>query len=203
MFCRYCGKELPEDAQFCNNCGTAVDTTPNKRPPPPPELPLAEIVETETIPSPALDPVRSVRRTISPKMTVVVLLILVAGILSVFGLRAINEVSMRQQIPQGIYENSKDRVVNHYDKTMAYPYNNDLGYAYGCDFTTFEFTKGDKANTFKVDGEMAVIDKSQEDRPSYKIIVHGTVTTNFFRNDWSAEWTLFFQDPSPQRPPRL
>ena len=26
MFCRYCGNELPDDAQFCNACGKSVDT---------------------------------------------------------------------------------------------------------------------------------------------------------------------------------
>lgn len=26
MFCRYCGNELPDDAQFCNACGKPVDT---------------------------------------------------------------------------------------------------------------------------------------------------------------------------------
>lgn len=28
MFCRFCGKELPEGARFCNNCGRAVDFIP-------------------------------------------------------------------------------------------------------------------------------------------------------------------------------
>lgn len=25
MFCKYCGKELPDDAKFCPECGTSVD----------------------------------------------------------------------------------------------------------------------------------------------------------------------------------
>lgn len=28
MFCRFCGKELPEGARFCNNCGRIVDVIP-------------------------------------------------------------------------------------------------------------------------------------------------------------------------------
>ena len=28
MFCRFCGKELPEGARFCNNCGRAADVMP-------------------------------------------------------------------------------------------------------------------------------------------------------------------------------
>ena len=28
MFCRFCGKELPEGARFCNNCGRIVDVMP-------------------------------------------------------------------------------------------------------------------------------------------------------------------------------
>ena len=28
MFCRFCGKELPEGARFCNNCGRIADVMP-------------------------------------------------------------------------------------------------------------------------------------------------------------------------------
>ena len=28
MFCRFCGKELPKGARFCNNCGRIVDVMP-------------------------------------------------------------------------------------------------------------------------------------------------------------------------------
>lgn len=193
MFCRYCGNELPDDARFCNACGKSVDTRQQEQEPLQ-EPPQEESSSPEI--SATVDTVkRPVRKNGLKKAVIIAIIALSAVALGSLGLRAVNESSMKQQVPQDIYEESKERVVNHYDKTMAYPYGNDLGYTYGCDFTTFVFTRGDKSNTFNVDGEMEVIDKSQEDRPSYKIAVHGTVTTNFFRNDWSADWTLFFRDP--------
>ncbi len=33
MFCRYCGKEMPDDSSFCSSCGSKVDgTSANKEP---------------------------------------------------------------------------------------------------------------------------------------------------------------------------
>lgn len=191
MFCRYCGNELPDDAQFCNACGKPVDTGQQESPPEPPheESPSAEVQA-------AFDTVRgSVRKSGSKKAAVIAVIVLVVAALGAFGLRAVNESSMKQQVPQGIYEESKERVINHYDKTMAYPYGNDLGYTYGCDFTTFEITKGDASNTFYVTGKLEVEDKSQDNRPTYAIDVSGTVTTNFFRDKWSATWDMTYQDP--------
>lgn len=173
MFCRYCGNELPNEAQFCNACGKPVDTGQPEQgtlqEPPQEESSSLEIsAAVETIKRP-------VQKNRLQKAVIIAIIVLGVVALSVLGMRAVNETSMKQQVPQGIYEESKDRVVNHYDKTMAYPYGNDLGYTYGCDFTTFEIIKGDKPNIFHVTGELEVIDKSQDNLPTYKIDVSGTV----------------------------
>ncbi|MBD5168940.1 MAG: zinc ribbon domain-containing protein [Oscillibacter sp.] len=193
MFCRYCGNELPGDAKFCNNCGKAVVTGWQEQEITP-EPTQAEPLKAEPVFTPYTIG-RVPQKSGSKKIIIAAIIVLVAALAGVFGVRATNEKALKQQVPQSIYEDSEESVVAHYDKTMAYPYGNVLGYSYGCHYPSFEFTKGDRSNTFNVDGELEVVDLSQEDRPSYKIGVHGTVTTNFFRSEWSAEWELSYQDP--------
>lgn len=198
MFCRYCGNELLEDAKFCNNCGKAVDAgQPEQKTAPEPTQAAPKKVDPAMV---AYTTNRTFRKTGSKKIVIAAIIALLVAIAGVFGVRAANEKAMKQQVPQGIYEDSKEKVVAHYDETMAYPYGSELGYVYGCYYPTFKFAKGDQPNTFIVDGELEVEDKSQEDRPSYKVGVHGTVTTNFFRSEWSAEWTLTYQDPEYSDP---
>ena len=72
--------------------------------------------------------------------------IAVVGIVGVFGIRAVNENAMRNNIPPMIYESSEEDVISYYDQVMPYPFGHDLGYTYAGDFTTFELTKGDDAN---------------------------------------------------------
>lgn len=211
MFCRYCGNELPEDAKFCNKCGKAVaepesvihEAEPSKEETPKQEIP--KIVEMSKESAPKVDWATASKMDAErhksygsknmSKMAIIAIAVLGAIMLGVFGLRASNESSMKQQVPQSIFQNSEEKVIAHYDGVMAYPYGNDLGYTYGCHFTTFEITKGDKSNTFNVTGELEVMDKSQDDRPTYRIDIDGTITTNFFRSKWSTEWELSYQDP--------
>lgn len=65
----------------------------------------------------------------------------------------------------------------------------------GCVMTaTFTFEPGTDSKTFHVTGYLSVKDMTGKFE-DYPILVEGTVTTNFFRTDWSAEWDLSYQDP--------
>lgn len=71
MFCPNCGKELPETAKFCTNCGTALNRATQEEAaaayvlevpgPPQPEAPaeaapVAETAATEAVPAPEIQP---------------------------------------------------------------------------------------------------------------------------------------------------
>lgn len=62
MFCRNCGKELPDSAKFCSGCGTPVIsevTAPGVEPPQPPveETPVSPAPPAEEVPVPSASPV--------------------------------------------------------------------------------------------------------------------------------------------------
>lgn len=51
MFCRNCGKEIGNDAKFCQHCGTSVDTGAqqvNVQAPPQYQQPVINVVNTNT-----------------------------------------------------------------------------------------------------------------------------------------------------------
>ena len=218
MYCRHCGNQLPDSAKFCNRCGnsvTDVDTSTIREEPAttiPPDYPRPS-ADTSTQQPPYQDTptsrpestrytagnhtMNTTRPRAKTRNVVIGILagIVVVGLAVVFGIRAANENAMRNNIPPMIYESSEEDVISYYDQVMPYPHSHDLGYSYGGDFTTFELTKGDDANTFHVKGELFVTDNSREDRPDYKIYIDGTVTTNFFRSEYSAEWGYRVEDP--------
>ena len=219
MFCRHCGSQLPDGAKFCNHCGNAVTdvttSTIREETSPPIVSPVPPMSSTDTrtqqqpyqdTPTSRPEPTRytagihtmnTTRPRAKARNIVIGILvgIAVVGIAVVFGIRAVNEKIMRGNIPPMIYESSEEDVIAYYDQVMPYPFGHDLGYTYAGDFTTFELTKGDDANTFHVTGELYVTDKSRDDRPDYKIYIDGTVTTNFFRSEYSAEWGYRVEDP--------
>ncbi|MCR4793594.1 MAG: zinc-ribbon domain-containing protein [Ruminococcus sp.] len=53
MFCRYCGKENSDDANFCNSCGKSLsgESTPNNTQQPAPARPAAELTANLAIAS--------------------------------------------------------------------------------------------------------------------------------------------------------
>ena len=62
MFCKNCGKELPDSAKFCSGCGTPVIsevTAPGVEPPQPPveENPVSPVPPVEETPVPLAPPV--------------------------------------------------------------------------------------------------------------------------------------------------
>ena len=60
MFCKNCGKELPDSAKFCSGCGTPVApeaTAPGAEPPQPPveETPVSPVPPAEETPAPPVE----------------------------------------------------------------------------------------------------------------------------------------------------
>ena len=65
MFCKNCGKELPDSAKFCSGCGTPVIsevTAPGVEPPQPPveETPVSPAPPAEEVPVSPVPPVEEV-----------------------------------------------------------------------------------------------------------------------------------------------
>lgn len=197
MFCRYCGNELPDDAKFCNNCGAIVDIEQQE----PENIPKPPEVKSTTVKpfAASYSGKNSGPKIDSKKIAVGVVVALAVIVLGSFGLRAVNEHSMKQRIAQRIFEDSRERIVAHYDEVLPYPYDHDMGYGYGCMYDTFTLTPGTDSKTFHVTGYLSV--KNMTGRfDDYSIFVEGTVIPNFLRTDWSAEWTLTYEDPEYSDP---
>lgn len=71
MFCRNCGKELPDSAKFCSGCGTPVIsevTAPGVEPPQPPveETPVSPAPPAEEVPVPSASPTEDLTAPVVP-----------------------------------------------------------------------------------------------------------------------------------------
>ena len=83
MFCKYCGANCPDEAEFCATCGKKLNETPVEEAPivetPVEEVPTAEapVEETPVVEAPVVE---------AKKTNVLGIVSLVLGILSVLGL---------------------------------------------------------------------------------------------------------------------
>ena len=71
MFCKNCGKELPDSAKFCSGCGTPVIsevTAPGVEPPQPPveETPVSPAPPAEEVPVPSASPTEDLTAPVVP-----------------------------------------------------------------------------------------------------------------------------------------
>ena len=177
MFCPKCGTKNTDDARFCCNCGNSLSLEyPNR-----PVSPVTNVPPTHHK---------------SKGLFVVGGIIFLAVIASalIFGIRATNENQLLQNVTTTISDNSDDDLAAYYDQHLPIAYA-DGGYMKECRYDQFHLTKGPDSNTFLLTGALFVTDLSLEERPSYKIGISGTVTTNFFRTEYSVSWDYEFEEP--------
>lgn len=193
MFCPNCGKELPEGVKFCAYCGKSVFGQEQ-------QSPDQNIIQDNATPEQDSNNVAggsSQESVILPqkksknvKIFIGLAVALALVIWVVFAVRSSNEQSMIREIPFAIYNDGG------HDKVEAY-YKDYFGDSImlGCNAEDFSVTRGADSNSYNLTGKFEVTDTSQDSRPTYYAYVTGTVTTNFFRTQWSADWSLQYQTP--------
>ena len=202
MFCTNCGKELPDDGSFCVYCGKAVLEglqQPKVQKPSEVLIPNQNSENTSQGLYSVEVNVQQPKSIILPKkksktskvVIGVVIAFIVVIVVSIFSIRAYSEYNMIQQIPWTI---SNDDEV----QSMIFTYYEDyLGKSLmlGCNAEDFSAKRGLDSNSFDFVGKIQVTDTSQDSRPTYDVNVTGTVTTNFFRTEYSLSYTLQCQVP--------
>lgn len=190
MFCPNCGKELPDGAQFCTQCGTAILSKPQQSSESEPSAFTQDhnkFQQGSTI----------LQKKSSNSWKVIIGAIGAAIILIaiIFIVRANNEKNMIRQIPWLVCDDeTTDTITSYYEDYLG------TSLTVGCDAEDFSVKQGSDSNTFDIVGKIEVTDISQDSRPTYDVNVTGTATTNFFRTKCSFSYQLQYQTPEIQTP---
>ena len=180
MFCPKCGTKNADDAHFCCKCGNSLSLEYQE---PPVSQPTQRAAETA----------RHKPKALFILLGVLFALIVIA-VAAVFIIRGAKESSLLSNVTTTIADGSEDDVVAYYDQYLPVSYA-DGGYMKECHYDQFHLEKGSDGNTFLVTGVLAVTDLTIEERPSYQIDISGTVTTDFFRTEYTVSWNYKFEEP--------
>lgn len=185
MFCPKCGKELPDGAKFCPQCGTAILSKPQQ----PSDLEPSTFIQdhNESQQGSAILPKRNSNSWKVIMGTIAAIIILIAVI---FIVRVNNEQNMIRQIPWLICDDeTRDTITSYYEDYLG------KNLTVGSDAEDFSIKQGLDSNSFDIVGKIEVTDISQDNRPTYDVNVTGTATTNFFRTKCSLSYQLQYQTP--------
>lgn len=180
MFCPKCGTKNADDAHFCCKCGNSLSLEYQEQPV---SQPTQRAAETARHKSKALFILLGV-----------LFALIVIAVAAVFIIRGANESSLLSNVTTTIADGSEDDVAAYYDQYLPVSYA-DGGYMKECHYDQFHLEKGSDGNTFLVTGVLAVTDLTIEERPSYQIDISGTVTTDFFRTEYTVSWNYKFEEP--------
>ena len=184
MFCPKCGKELPDAAKFCAQCGNAI--LPNQNIPDTPAI-VPSINDSQGNNSILQNKSSNNKKVIIGAIAIAIAIVMIAVI---FIIRSNNEKDMIRQIPWIICDDETEDTITAYYKDY-------LGESLMviCNADAFKGQWGSDSNSFNFIGKIGVTDISQDSRPTYDVKVTGTATTNFFRTKYSVSYELQYQIP--------
>lgn len=219
MFCPQCGKKCPDDSRFCENCGSPIEAAPfpQSGPVPPVRDPLAGVASEieETVRRAQAAPVQAPPQPIPMPMPakkkfnaafviipVAVLLLLAAaggGAFFLFHTRSSNEAKLSENLMEYMWPNCEADITEYYDDVLPKSYSR-RGYEIERRGSAFLLQPSQEKDVFQVQGRADVVDLTDDDEPSYRVDIQGTVKTNFMRTQYTWDLDFDFEEPPVRKP---
>ena len=212
MFCPQCGKKCPDDARFCEHCGSLIDPAPAPRPAPMPRpapgpqpAPMPRPAPGPFPPSAPIAPPPMQMRKKSHAGLVAVLLALVlllaaagGGVYYLLQLRTANEAALSDNLMDYVWDCCEADIIEYYDEALAEPYS-ERGYKVEKKASSFSMRPQAEKDTFSVSGSVDIIDRNAGDAV-YRVDITGTVKTDLLRRNFTWDLECDFEEP-PEREP--